>query len=134
LDNQQDFDDMVEITKFTFYFFERSSFAKYVKRVKPIPGCEMCPDKEYTHECDSYIRCLITQLTYTGYHLSGSVRMGAANRTDNVLDPRLRVKGIQNLRVCDASIMPSITNGNTNAPAIMIGEKCADLIKQDNSS
>lgn len=48
-----------------------------------------------------------------------------------VVDPRLRVYGIQRLRVIDASIMPTITTGNTNIPSIMIGEKAAHMIKQD---
>ena len=46
----------------------------------------------------------------------------------SVIDPLLRVHGISSLRVADASIMPQITSGNTNAPSIMIGERCADLI------
>jgi choline dehydrogenase len=46
-----------------------------------------------------------------------------------VVDRELRVYGIENLRVADASIMPTLTSGNTNAPSIMIGEKCAELLK-----
>ena len=48
-----------------------------------------------------------------------------------VVDDRLRVHGVKRLRIADASIMPNITSGNTNAPAVMIAEKCADMLLQD---
>jgi choline dehydrogenase-like flavoprotein len=53
--------------------------------------------------------------------------MGAGD--DAVVDAQLRVRGIENLRVADASIMPTLIGGNTNAPAIMIGERCADFVR-----
>jgi len=50
-----------------------------------------------------------------------------------VVDARLRVHGIQNLRVIDASVFPAVTSGNTNAPTIMVAEKGADMVLQDNA-
>ena len=60
------------------------------------------------------------------YHPSSSCRMGSAD--DGVVDPELRVHGVQGLRVADASVMPRVTSGNTNAPTYMIAERCAELL------
>ena len=65
----------------------------------------------------------------TQYHPVGTCKMGPASDSSAVVDDRLRVHGITGLRVADASIMPTITGGNTNAPTIMIGEKAADLVR-----
>jgi choline dehydrogenase len=65
------------------------------------------------------------------YHLCGSCRMGLESAKLAVVDNRLRVHGLKGLRVADASIMPQIVSANTNVTTIMIGEKCADLVKQD---
>jgi choline dehydrogenase len=65
------------------------------------------------------------------YHLCGTSRMGLPTSRMSVVDERLRVHGIDRLRVADASIMPQITSANTNVTAMMIGEKCAAMVKQD---
>jgi choline dehydrogenase len=67
----------------------------------------------------------------TIYHPTGTCKMGQDEMA--VVDADLKVRGIKGLRVADCSIMPTITSGNTNAPAIMIGEKLSDMILEDAS-
>ncbi|XP_072044914.1 alcohol dehydrogenase [acceptor]-like [Amphiura filiformis] len=74
---------------------------------------------------EKYIR----QIANTLYHPVGTCKMGSDDDVTAVVDPKLRVRGIKGLRVIDASIMPHLTSGNTNAPCIMIGERGADFIK-----
>jgi choline dehydrogenase-like flavoprotein len=92
--------------------------ARYL-RAEATPGPQAQSDEE--------LRAAVRLYAKTIYHPVGTCRMGVD--AGAVLDPKLRVRGVDGLRVADASIMPSITGGNTNAPSIMIGEKCADLVK-----
>lgn len=86
---------------------------------------------EFVDESDDYWMCVAKYMTSTLYHPVGTCKMGPKTDSSAVVDNRLRVHGIDNLRIADASIMPTIVRGNTNAPCIMIGEKCADFIKED---
>lgn len=92
----------------------------------PFPACAHLPFMS-----DEYWECCARQFTFTIYHPTSTCKMGPSWDTDAVVDPRLRVYGVSGLRVIDASIMPNIISGNPNAPSIMIGEKGADLIKED---
>lgn len=91
----------------------------------PLPAC-----RQYSFDSNEYWICVITQYTGTIYHPVGTCKMGPEIDPEAVVDPELRVYGIKNLRVIDASIMPKIIRGNTNAPTMMIAEKGADMIKQ----
>jgi choline dehydrogenase-like flavoprotein len=75
---------------------------------------------------DEDVRALLRARVDTVYHPVGSCRMGSD--TAAVVDPELRVSGLEGLRVIDASVMPDLVGGNTNAPTIMIAEKGADLL------
>jgi len=79
-------------------------------------------------QSDDEIREILRQRVDTVYHPVGSCKMGVDEMA--VVDPELKVYGIQGLRVIDASIMPTVVNGNTNAPAIMIAEKAVDMIRE----
>lgn len=78
---------------------------------------------------DAAVLDYIRQTGQTAWHTVGTCRMGRPD--DSVVDARLRVHGIQGLRVADASVMPTIPSSNTNAPSIMVGEKAADMIIED---
>lgn len=91
-----------------------------------IPGCRHTePDTE------EYWECSIRHVSASLFHACGTARMGPADDSRTVVDSRLKVHGVDGLRVIDASIMPSIISGNINAPTMMIAEKGADMIKED---
>ncbi len=92
----------------------------------PFLGDEIQPGPAVQSEAD--VRVYIRSYASTVYHPVGTCKMGVDPFA--VVDPQLRVYGVEGLRVADASIMPSIVNGNTNAPTIMIGEKLAELVGQ----
>ena len=85
-----------------------------------IPDPKDMGDEALATHCRRFVK--------TNYHPSGTCRMGAGDDPLAVLDSRLRVRGIDRLRVCDLSAMPDINAGNTNAPAMMLGSRCAEFL------
>ncbi|MEM1265594.1 MAG: GMC family oxidoreductase N-terminal domain-containing protein [Pseudomonadota bacterium] len=95
--------------------------------LKPFIKAERLPGPDVRSDAD-YI-AFINEHSKTSHHCAGTCRMGADDRA--VVDPKLRFRGIDGLRVADNSIMPTVISSNTNAAAIMIGEKAADMIRDD---
>lgn len=123
---QQDLLTMVEGVKQSLNLLRTHSLGKlgYQLVDVPLPDCTRDP-----FGSDEYWQCCAMSYTTTIYHPVGTCKMGPKNDKSAVVDAKLRVYGIKNLRVIDASIMPTIIRGNTNAPVIMIAEKGSDLIK-----
>lgn len=92
-----------------------------------IRGKELNPGEDF--QSDDELNAFVRNNAESAYHPCGTCRMGVDE--DSVVDPCARVKGINKLRVADASIFPRITNGNLNAPTIMVAERIADLIKSE---
>jgi choline dehydrogenase len=118
--DKSDLDLMVEAFRFCRTIVDTKAFT-------PFRGKELYPGPHVVDKPD--IEAHIREWVETIYHPVGTCKMGTDPMA--VVDPRLRVHGIEGLRVADASIMPSIVGGNTNAPAIMIGEKASEMIRQD---
>ncbi|XP_001355516.3 glucose dehydrogenase [FAD, quinone] [Drosophila pseudoobscura] len=95
---------------------------------KRLPGCS-----HLRWRSSDYWACHARHFTFTIYHYSGTAKMGPSSDPAAVVDARLRVHGIRNLRVADASIMPHLISGHPNGPVYLIAEKAADMIKQDHN-
>ncbi|MBS0192682.1 MAG: choline dehydrogenase [Proteobacteria bacterium] len=111
---------MLECAKLSREIFAQKAF-------DPYRGAPIFPAR--ANASDAELLAFIRAKAETVYHPVGTCRMGADNDADAVLDPSLRVRGVEGLRVIDAAVMPTLIGGNTNAPTIMIAERAADLIR-----
>uniref|UniRef100_A0A0B7ANQ3 Glucose-methanol-choline oxidoreductase N-terminal domain-containing protein n=1 Tax=Arion vulgaris TaxID=1028688 RepID=A0A0B7ANQ3_9EUPU len=128
---QEDVDLLVRGIKYCKRFVNSLSLQRLGAAVADKPGI-LC--KEHEYDTDAYWGCMVRQTIHTIYHPSGTCKMGKSEDKTTVVDHRLRVHGIQGLRVADASIMPYITSANINAPVIMIGEKASHMIREDRAN
>ncbi len=120
LAEQADVETLVRGVQIAIRISEAPSLARLIKRrVLPKPGLEADPDA---------LRDYVRSISKTVFHPSGTAKMGAADDPMAVVSEDLRVRGVKGLRVADASIMPRLVSGNTNAPTMMIGERAARFI------
>lgn len=119
--DQRDLEVMVEGIKITRMIFHAKAFEKF-------RGRETHPGD--TAQTDQELRTHVGKMSETLYHPVGTCKMGASKDPNAVVDSELRVFGLEGLRVIDASIMPIVPGGNTNAPTIMVAEKAADMIRK----
>ncbi|XP_005600604.1 choline dehydrogenase, mitochondrial isoform X1 [Equus przewalskii] len=120
LSTETDIEDFRRCVKLT-----REIFAQ--KALEPFRGKELQPGSHI--QSDKEIDAFVRAKADSAYHPSCTCKMGQPSDPTAVVDPQTRVLGVENLRVVDASIMPSVVSGNLNAPTIMIAEKAADIIK-----
>jgi choline dehydrogenase len=119
MSKDQDWEDFRTCIRLTREIFSQEAFAKYY-------GGEIQPGDAL--QTDEQLNAFIRQHVESAYHPCGTCKMGAPDDPMAVVDPDCRVIGVDSLRVADSSIFPRITNGNLNAPSIMVGEKASDHI------
>ena len=119
MSHPDDWTEMRACVRLTREIFAQAAFGPYRDR-EILPGANCVTDEEI----DAFVR----QHVESAYHPCGACRMGAPDDPMAVVDPETRVIGVESLRVADSSIMPEITNGNLNAPTIMLAEKASDMI------
>jgi choline dehydrogenase len=120
LGNRSDLERLVQATKIAREIFATRAFAPWVKQ-------EVMPGPDVNDEVS--LRQFVRNSADSYHHQVGSCKMGLDDLS--VVDPQLRVQGVEGLRVADASVMPFVPSGNCHAGILVIAERCADLIKQD---
>ena len=120
LGHPDDLKTTVEGVKISREIFSQPSLQKYIRAIR-------FPDETVKTQTD--FENFARQHGRTSYHPTCTCKMGADNDLMAVVDPQLRVRGVDGLRICDSSVMPSLIGSNTNAPTIMIGEKASDMIR-----
>jgi choline dehydrogenase-like flavoprotein len=125
LSSPADLETLVRGVELAIRITEAPSLARIIKRrALPKPGVEKDPQA---------LRDYVRSIAKTVFHPAGTSRMGAADDPMAVVGEDLRVRGVTGLRVADASVMPTLVSGNTNAPSIMIGERAARFILEKNA-
>ena len=126
MEDPADIRTMAAGLKYTEKMLASKAFKKRGIQHEPIPQC-----KEHKTYSQKYYECFCRYYIFTVWHPVGTCKMAPKSDKLAVVDPELRVHGVKNLRVIDASIMPTMVSGNTNAPTIMIGERGVDFILKD---
>ena len=119
LSDQRDMDTLVSGLRFFRRTLETKPMADHIDHIIA-PDPDDFSDEALAAHCKKVVK--------TNYHPVGTAKMGADGDPQAVLDAKMRVRGISGLRVCDMSAVPEIVAGNTNAPAMMLGDRCADFI------
>ncbi|MGE8636298.1 MAG: GMC oxidoreductase, partial [Achromobacter piechaudii] len=108
---------------------------RLVRRIAAAPALQRYQPQEWLpgpdYQTDAQLREAAGKIGTTIFHPVGTCAMGKSADDGAVVDARLRVFGLEGLRIADASVMPLITSGNTNSPTIMIAERAADMIRAD---
>lgn len=125
----EDIEKLYEGLKMTLRLLKTKSFRKLKPTLIPYPPCK----KKNKLFSKNYWMCNIRQTSMNAYHGTGTCKMGQDPSKGAVVDFRLRVHGIKNLRIADASIIPVTLSAHMNAPAMMIGERLADFIVKENN-
>ena len=126
--NSNDLDVLADGIEITLKLFDTESFKKndFTLINKPLHPC-----RQFKFGERDYWKCAMVEYTSTIFHLVGTCKMGPKSDPEGVVNERLKVYGVDHLRVVDSSIMPKIVRGNTNAATIMIAEKASDMIKEE---